>query len=112
MNEATTQPCPRCGATEGIRHKLLLISEKSSESDPRCEEVFVDGLREDSVSDGSLRQFIMAPFCGRCELAFVPDEMLRMPRQKWVASKDGWRAVNADGTLGPPQQNAVSESKA
>jgi hypothetical protein len=72
-----------------------------------CEGDFsVDGLRAEFIQEGALQQFISALYCDKCGVGFVPNEMLKTPRQKWALSKEGWHPVNSDGSLGPPKQRA------
>jgi hypothetical protein len=110
------EPCPRCKSDKKLRTKLVLIDEfnrshfqhyPDERSSCSCVGDFsVDGLRPDLLKDGPLQQFISALYCDTCEIAFVPEDMAKPPKQAWRLSKEGWHRVLPDGSLGPPERYA------
>jgi hypothetical protein len=109
--------CPRCSTSDHVREKMILIDKLNVEhllhhpnerSMCACEgDLSVDGLKPEFVSQGSLQQFISGLYCDVCDIGFVPEEMAKPAPQLWMLSEQGWHRVNADGSLGSPQDRAA-----
>ena len=105
------EPCPRCGLTDVVRRKLVLIDpwdEAHAAAHPQwrvscaCEgDLTVDSLKPEFNSGGPLAQFIQALYCERCSLGYVPEHMVKPAPPRYKASHEGFRRVFPDGTLGP-----------
>jgi hypothetical protein len=91
--------CPRCRTGTTVRGKLLLVLESA----PCACSVGLNQLRPESIPEGDLRQFIQGFYCDACGIGFLPDEMAKGAPQLWKLSKEGWRPVNPDGSLGTPR---------
>ena len=106
--------CPKCASSEHVREKVLMIDKLNAEHlkyhpDERsacpCQGEFsVDGLKSEFVTEGPLQQFVLGLYCEVCGVGFVPEEMAKPAPQFWKRSELGWHRINADGSLGPPQE--------
>ena len=115
MNQPTlSTECPKCKSSEHVREKMLMIDKLNAEhlkynpnerSACACQgDLSVDGLKPEFVIEGPLQQFVQGLFCEVCGVGFVPEEMAKPAPQSWKLSELGWHRVNADGSLGPPQE--------
>jgi hypothetical protein len=105
------EPCPRCGRADAVRRKLVLIDpwdEAHAAAHPQwrvrcaCEgDLTVDSLRPEFISAGPLAQFIHALYCERCGLGYVPEHMAKPAPPRYMGSREGFRRVLPDGSLGP-----------
>jgi hypothetical protein len=75
--------CPKCGATEFLQAKLILIG---AQIDPSLEErvgdwrkarLNVSECRAEILKQKPLEQFIDGLYCNRCNLGFVSDRLLK-----------------------------------
>jgi hypothetical protein len=105
--------CPKCGRTDGIRPKLLLIDKfnhahfrehPEERSGCLCQsDLSVDGLKPEFVADSPLEQFVEGHYCQACGIGFVSDDVAKSLPQMWKLSPQGWHRVQTDGSLGPPE---------
>lgn len=76
------EACPKCGITNHVRHKLLLIDEawiNEPGKDPRLAHfayLRVDDLKPEGVKARPLQQFVDGLFCDQCMEGFVPHAMI------------------------------------
>ena len=105
------EACPRCSLVDAVRWKLVLIDSYDAAhaaSYPQwrtgctCQgDLTVDGLRPEFISSGPLAQFVHALYCERCGIGYIPEYMAKPPPPRYQGSRDGFRRVFPDGTLGP-----------
>ncbi|WP_157500047.1 hypothetical protein [Lysobacter sp. Root983] len=110
---ASTPACPKCASAAHTRPKLLLIEpfdsahfEQAPDTRFGCEchgQLRVDGLKPHAVAEAPLQQFVSGLYCQACGIGFVPDEMAKPAPQRWMPTPQGFRPIQPDGSLGPPQ---------
>jgi hypothetical protein len=87
--EARPEPCPRCGTTESLRPKLVLIDEAwvpAPGKDSRMAyhvDLRADDVKPESRKEPPLEQFVEAWYCDRCGRAFVAEQDLREARRHY-----------------------------
>jgi hypothetical protein len=115
-NPPFSKSCPKCASGDHVGEKLLLIDKLNAAAlkehpdyrNERCGcegDLSVDALKSEFVQDDPLQQFVLGFYCEACGIGFVPDEMAK-PFGGWVRSYQGWHRVNADGSIGPPQERS------
>lgn len=113
-HEPDSSSCPKCHSSSHIRNKLVMIDAELA-NDPRfnlddrvtcsCNGNFsVADLRPEFRNMVESEQFIEALYCEACDVSFIPKHMAKPEPQRFKLSELGWHPVNADGSLGPPQE--------
>ena len=69
----------------------------------------VDSLKPELQSQEPLAQFIQGLYCERCGIGYVPERMAKPPQPRYKATREGFRRICADGTLGPPLQRIADD---
>jgi hypothetical protein len=105
------EPCPRCNAVDAVRCKLLLVNPGSAERTgtdqpwrPGCAcegDLAVDSLKPEFISAGALSHFVAALYCDRCGIGYIPEYMAKPAAPRYQGSREGFRRVRPDGSLGP-----------
>jgi hypothetical protein len=69
----------------------------------------VDSLKPEFQCQEPLAQFIQGLYCERCGIGYVPERMAKPSPPRYKGTREGFRRVYPDGTLGPPLQRIVDD---
>lgn len=89
MDTQTPEPCPHCGGSSALRHKLLLIDEAwvpAPGKDSRlayAAYLRVDDVKPSAIRHPPLEQFVDGYYCEKCGKGFVPDAILEENRRRY-----------------------------
>ena len=109
MEQFQVEACPRCGLSNSVERKLLLLnkgslSQASSQFRPGGSSsggFTVQGLKPEFASLGPSVQFVQGLYCATCGVGFVSESVAKPEAPAYKAFSDGWRRVFPNGDLGP-----------